>query len=68
MVPPGQIGSRRIPTHRGNRLADVPRPLVGKGMHGYPLASLVRNFADGGDDVRVGPAAAEVAAHELADL
>src|SRR5215472_16488244 len=31
-------------------------------------ASQLRGLSDGGDDVRIGTAAADVAAHELADL
>src|SRR5262245_58134036 len=44
-----------------------PTPRHRRGCTQTP-ASQLRGLPDGGDDVRIGTAAADVAAHELADL
>ncbi len=53
------------PGRRGDRGPRVGRALVGEGSH---LAPSFRDFANGRDDVRIGGAATDVAAHPLADL
>ena len=51
--------------HGGDRGAWVGRPLVGEGSH---RRASFRDVANGRDDVRIGGAATDVAAHPLADL
>ncbi len=51
--------------HRSDGGLRVRRPLVGEGPHSEPPH---RDAADGRDDVRIGGAPTDVAAHPLADL
>ena len=56
---------RAGPGHRGDRGPRVRRPLVGEGPH---RRISLRDIADRRDDVRIGRAPADIAAHPLADF